>query len=436
MRTFESGAVRDGGKKPALQLISPHAMNRLGEWLRFACEDRLPHPYPARNWEKGLPFSSTIASIQRHVEKFKLGDTSEDHVAAILFGGMALAHFEEEIKAGRLPPTLDDMPHYLSEVGVDGPHKTPMFPIGTRQVRPDGTIDRYMYIQPKDIVVQTAQGPAVFPAKGRPEIGCTDPVKVLSPVDYLDPAAVVRISDNLTRFFAEEQEPIRIVEHDLDLEELKAVAAYEVMGVDVASGPSATVFGIIDNPFTPAPTWMNEFLPGSPLAGIHSDEPIGVESRNEVLHVKKPFKVYLCGPITGQPVDSLWRDAATVYLAAHGIETLDPLRGKDTSKISGDGLLYNGVLASPEMGTRDKGDVQDCDIVLAHFPYMPPRQSIGSLMEMGAAAIGMDKPVVLCTTLAQFNNHLFCRKFCIIEPDFEMALKTIVHYYQGFMENI
>jgi len=111
-RTFESGAVRDGGKKPMLQLISPHAHMRLGEWLRFACQDRQPKPYPPRNWEKGMPFSETIGALERHIQKLKLGMRDEDHVAAMLFGAMVLAHQQEEIKAGRMDPALDDMPHY------------------------------------------------------------------------------------------------------------------------------------------------------------------------------------------------------------------------------------------------------------------------------------------------------------------------------------
>jgi len=111
-RVFKSGAIRDGGKKPMLQLISPHALMRLGEWLRFACQDRHPKPYPPRNWEQGLPFSDTVGAMERHIQKFKMGLRDEDHIAAILFGGMVLAHQEHEIAAGRMDPALDDMPHY------------------------------------------------------------------------------------------------------------------------------------------------------------------------------------------------------------------------------------------------------------------------------------------------------------------------------------
>jgi len=121
-RTFSTGAVRDAAdKKPMLQLISPHALFRLGEWLRFACKDRKPKPYPPRNWEKGMPFSETVGSLERHIQKFKLGNTSEDHLAAILFGAMALVHYEEEIKADRMNSEIDDMPKY-EQRSVITPH--------------------------------------------------------------------------------------------------------------------------------------------------------------------------------------------------------------------------------------------------------------------------------------------------------------------------
>lgn len=112
-RTFQTGAIRDGAKKkPMLQLISPYALFRLGEWLRFACQDRQPEPYPSRNWEKGMPFSETVGSLERHVQKFKTGSAVEDHIAAIMFGAMAIAHYQHEIEAGRMDPSLDDMPKY------------------------------------------------------------------------------------------------------------------------------------------------------------------------------------------------------------------------------------------------------------------------------------------------------------------------------------
>lgn len=112
-RTFESGAVRDSAaKKPMIHLISPFFLEDLGEWLRFACQDRKPKPYPPRNWEKGMPFSETLGSGLRHLIAIMAGDESEDHYAALGFCAMVLSHYRHEIKAGRLPASLDDMPHY------------------------------------------------------------------------------------------------------------------------------------------------------------------------------------------------------------------------------------------------------------------------------------------------------------------------------------
>ncbi len=113
-RTFASGAVRDGAKgKPRPDLISPHANLREGEWLRKGCEDRDP-PYPERNWERGLPISQCIASLERHLLAYKLGLQDEDHMAAIRTNAGFILHYEEEIAAGRMDPAIDDMPRYAA----------------------------------------------------------------------------------------------------------------------------------------------------------------------------------------------------------------------------------------------------------------------------------------------------------------------------------
>ena len=110
-RTFSTGAVRDrGGFKPRPDLISPHANLREGAWLAVGAEK-----YGERNYEKGMPISECVASLIRHVEAYKLGSTDEDHMAAIRTNAGFILHFEEEIKAGRLDPELDDMPRYADD---------------------------------------------------------------------------------------------------------------------------------------------------------------------------------------------------------------------------------------------------------------------------------------------------------------------------------
>ena len=107
-RQFKSGAVRDRGTlKPRPDLISPHAMLREGMILALGAEK-----YGLRNYEKGMPISECLASALRHTEQYKRGDTDEDHAAQARTNWGFIIHYEEEIKAGRLPAELDDMPHY------------------------------------------------------------------------------------------------------------------------------------------------------------------------------------------------------------------------------------------------------------------------------------------------------------------------------------
>ncbi len=113
-REFKSGAVRDrGGFKPRPDLISPHANLREGAWLAKGAEK-----YGVRNYEKGIPISECLASLNRHLEAYKLGSQEEDHMAAIRTNAGFILHYEEEIKAGRMDPAIDDMPKYASRLSI------------------------------------------------------------------------------------------------------------------------------------------------------------------------------------------------------------------------------------------------------------------------------------------------------------------------------
>lgn len=105
---FKTGAVRDAATdKVRPDLISPFAEERLGKWLNLGAEK-----YSERNWEKGIPMSRCLASLCRHLMKFRQGAKDEDHLAAILFNAMAIIHYEEMIARGVLPETLSDLPKY------------------------------------------------------------------------------------------------------------------------------------------------------------------------------------------------------------------------------------------------------------------------------------------------------------------------------------
>lgn len=99
-----SGQREDYTKKSRLDLLSPFALFRLGDWVGKGARK-----YDARNWEKGLPYMGCIGSIMRHALKFVLRDDSEDHLAAIMCNAMFLIHYEECKMT-----TFDDRPSYDS----------------------------------------------------------------------------------------------------------------------------------------------------------------------------------------------------------------------------------------------------------------------------------------------------------------------------------
>lgn len=105
---FVTGAMRDTAEdKPRPDLISPYANDREGVWLGKGARK-----YAERNWEKGIPISRCIASLERHLLSYKKGMVDEDHMAAIRTNAGFILHYEEMIDRGVLPKELDDMPKY------------------------------------------------------------------------------------------------------------------------------------------------------------------------------------------------------------------------------------------------------------------------------------------------------------------------------------
>ena len=107
-QTFSTGAVRDtDDDKSRPDLISPFMLERLGRWMKAGADK-----YGEHNWQKGLPISRCIASLYRHLMYYMQGDRSEDHLMGIIANATFVAHYEEMIKRGILPPSLLDMPKY------------------------------------------------------------------------------------------------------------------------------------------------------------------------------------------------------------------------------------------------------------------------------------------------------------------------------------
>lgn len=96
-----------------LDLIPDLMLNRLGGlFYRGAIK------YSDNNWQKGIPLSRVYESLLRHTFMWAAGDTSEDHLAAIIWNATVLMWIEHMIMRGKLPSTLGDagaIVQYLDE---------------------------------------------------------------------------------------------------------------------------------------------------------------------------------------------------------------------------------------------------------------------------------------------------------------------------------
>jgi hypothetical protein len=100
---FETGARRDTqDNKPRYGLIPPYPLYRLAMHYTNGA-----NKYGENNWTKGMPMSRTWESLERHVQSYKEGDMSEDHLAAIAWNAFALMWYGE-----RMPET-NDLAEYL-----------------------------------------------------------------------------------------------------------------------------------------------------------------------------------------------------------------------------------------------------------------------------------------------------------------------------------
>ncbi len=103
--TFPSGAVREKKHgKGRFDLLSPFAAMR-----RALVAEHGAKVYGDRNHEKGLPFSSRVDSIKRHLDEYVAGRLNEDHLAQASFWLDSLMHDEVMIGAGFKPTALVDI---------------------------------------------------------------------------------------------------------------------------------------------------------------------------------------------------------------------------------------------------------------------------------------------------------------------------------------
>lgn len=64
----------------------------------------------ARNWEKGIPLSKLIDSLERHIAQEKLGMTDESHARALAWNAVVYLATKIRIERGQLLEELADIP--------------------------------------------------------------------------------------------------------------------------------------------------------------------------------------------------------------------------------------------------------------------------------------------------------------------------------------
>jgi len=142
------------------------------------------------------------------------------------------------------------------------------------------------------------------------------------------------------------------------------------------------------------------------------------------------MKIYLAGYIDGRNIISCteWRKAVAKYYHDSNITVLDPLNGKDFSKITSDGLKSN---RTPDcILTRDMMSVYQADLLIANMNrFGCERVSVGTISEV-AWAIWADKPVIMITDEDQYKQHPFYSRIAAFYPDVNSLLEDgIIDYY-------
>lgn len=110
----KSGAFREKNEgKGRFDLISPYALLRVAR-----IHEKGSKKYSPRNWEKGMKFSLFVDAAFRHIIKYMMGMTDEDHLAQAVWNLDCLLHFEALIEFGIVPKELNNLPQYQQRESI------------------------------------------------------------------------------------------------------------------------------------------------------------------------------------------------------------------------------------------------------------------------------------------------------------------------------
>lgn len=106
---FATGSRRDSPEgKGRFDLIPPMVLRRDALHLEHGAKK-----YGDNNWQKGQPLSRYYDSAMRHMLAAREGREDEDHLAAARWNLMGIMWTLEEVRAGRLPRELVDIPYFV-----------------------------------------------------------------------------------------------------------------------------------------------------------------------------------------------------------------------------------------------------------------------------------------------------------------------------------
>ena len=121
MEAVKTGAVRDVGGKGRMDLLPWCAIIRVSKHMEDTVspdpETGIPH-YPERDWERGLPMHTMIDSAARHLAKYQMGLTDEDHLCAAATNLLMAMWTEENM------PEMQDIPSRINVDSEDELHLT------------------------------------------------------------------------------------------------------------------------------------------------------------------------------------------------------------------------------------------------------------------------------------------------------------------------
>lgn len=144
--------------------------------------------------------------------------------------------------------------------------------------------------------------------------------------------------------------------------------------------------------------------------------------------------VYLAGLISTEYPESLeWRKRLEPILQDSGFEVRTPLFGKQSLKTdSKDGGITSGSASAKSICLRDRRDVRESDIVLAHLEtFGSPRPMVGTIAEL-AWCWDQRTPVVAICAKDNYlmRNHPFISEFVshYVENE-EEAIEFLRRYY-------